>query len=117
CSREKAAAAGPGAGALRRPVAGPEPGRDAIRDARRGPEGRAVARLWEMYRRGLEISFYDLRHLHATYLLQLGVHPKVVAEDLGHSTTRLTLDTYSHVAPTLQQEAADKLDGLLRRNL
>ncbi|MGQ9533526.1 MAG: tyrosine-type recombinase/integrase [Desulfotomaculales bacterium] len=71
----------------------------------------------QAHRRGLEISFHDLRHLHATYLLQLGVHPKVVAEDLGHSTTRLTLDTYSRVAPTLQREAADRLDALLRGNM
>jgi len=69
----------------------------------------------QAYRRGLEISFHDLRHLCATYLLQLGVHPKVAAEMLGHSTVKLTLDTYSHVTPTMQQEAADKLDGLLHK--
>lgn len=65
----------------------------------------------------LDISFHDLRHLHATYLLELGVHPKVVAERLGHSTVKLTLDTYSHVAPTVQREAAEKLDQLFRRNM
>jgi len=65
------------------------------------------------YQRGLDISFHDLRHLHATYLLELGVHPKVVAERLGHSTVKLTLDTYSHVTPTVQEDAARKLDGLL----
>ena len=47
-------------------------------------------------------------------LLASGVHPKVVAERLGHSSVNLTLSTYSHVLPTLQQDAADTLDALLR---
>jgi hypothetical protein len=38
--------------------------------------------------------------------LARGVHPKVVSEMLGHATIALTLDTYSHVIPSLQQEAA-----------
>jgi len=59
--------------------------------------------------------FHDLRHTSATLLLGLGVHPKVVQERLGHSNISVTLDTYSHVAPTLQKEAAAKLDGLFRR--
>jgi integrase len=44
-----------------------------------------------------------------------GVHPKVVQERLGHSQVSVTLDTYGHVAPSLQREAADRLDGLLDR--
>jgi integrase len=60
-----------------------------------------------------EIRFHDLRHTAATLMLQQGVHPKVVQERLGHSTISLTLDTYSHVLPSLQQDAADKLDSLL----
>ncbi len=56
---------------------------------------------------------YDLRHSAASLLLTLGVSPKVVAEILGHSTTRLTLDTYSHTLPSLQAEAIQKLEGLL----
>ena len=47
-------------------------------------------------------------------LLATGVHPKVVQERLGHSQIGITLDTYSHVVPTLQLEAATKLDGLMR---
>jgi integrase len=62
---------------------------------------------------GLAISFHDLRHLHASLLLKAGTHPKVVAERLGHSTVRLTLDTYSHLMDGLQQEAARKIDVLL----
>ncbi|PAE35422.1 hypothetical protein CHI06_23520 [Bacillus sp. 7884-1] len=43
------------------------------------------------------IRFHDLRHTHATLLLQQGVHPKVVSERLGHSTIGITMDTYTHV--------------------
>jgi hypothetical protein len=45
-------------------------------------------------------------------MLTMGVHPKVVQELLGHSSISLTLDTYSHVLPSMQQEAMDKLNGL-----
>jgi integrase len=58
---------------------------------------------------------YDLRHSCATLLLASGVHPKVVAERLGHSTVNLTLNTYSHVLPTLQHDAANTLDSMLKR--
>lgn len=57
---------------------------------------------------------YDLRHCCATFLLAAGVHPKVVAERLGHSSVNLTLTTYSHVLPTLQQDAAETLGRLLK---
>jgi integrase len=60
------------------------------------------------------IRFHDLRHTSATLLLSAGVHPKIVQERLGHSQISVTLDTYSHVLPTLQLEAADKLDSILR---
>jgi len=46
-------------------------------------------------------------------MLKQGVHPKIVQERLGHSSIALTLDTYSHVAPGLQQAAANKFDDLL----
>ena len=58
------------------------------------------------------IRFHDLRHTCATVLLSQGVHPKVVQEQLGHSQISLTLDTYSHVLPTLQQEAANEMDKM-----
>ncbi len=57
---------------------------------------------------------YDLRHGFAS-LLAAGEHPKVVADLLGHSTTRLTLDTYSHVLPELMRQAADHLDAIPSR--
>ena len=60
-----------------------------------------------------DIRFHDLRHTAATLMLQQGVHPKVVQERLGHSDISMTLNTYSHVLPVMQDEAAEKLDELL----
>ena len=59
------------------------------------------------------VRFHDLRHTHASLLLAEGVHPKVVQERLGHSQVSVTLDVYSHVAPSLQVEAAAKVEALL----
>jgi len=59
-----------------------------------------------------DIRFHDLRHTAATLLLAKGVHPKIVQELLGHSNISVTLDTYSHVMPTLKREAMAKLDQL-----
>ncbi|MEI6805519.1 MAG: site-specific integrase [Myxococcaceae bacterium] len=56
------------------------------------------------------IRFHDFRHTAATLLLSQGVHPKVVQERLGHAQISITLDTYSHVLPSMQKEAAEKLD-------
>jgi integrase len=59
------------------------------------------------------IRVYDLRHTCATLLLQAEVHPKVVSERLGHASITLTLDTYTHVLPTMQRAATEKLDALI----
>ena len=56
---------------------------------------------------------HDLRHTHATLALQAGIHPKVVSERLGHATVSITLDTYSHAIPALQEEAAERIAGLV----
>jgi len=56
---------------------------------------------------------YDLRHTCATLLLAGGEHPKVVAERLGHSDTAMTMNVYSHVLPTMQEGAAEKLERML----
>ncbi len=53
-----------------------------------------------------KIRLHDLRHTHATLALQAGVHPKVVSERLGHANVSITLDTYSHAIPAMQEEAA-----------
>jgi integrase len=58
--------------------------------------------------RGLRL--HDLRHTHATLMLQQGVHPKIVQERLGHANIAVTLDTYSHVLPGLQEAAALRFD-------
>lgn len=58
------------------------------------------------------VRTHDLRHTAATYLLSQGVHPKVVQELLGHSSIALTMNTYSHVLPTLHKEVADHMDRL-----
>jgi len=60
-----------------------------------------------------DIRFHDLRHTAATLLLAQGIHPRVVMEILGHSQISLTMNTYSHVLPTLQHEAASKIDAIL----
>jgi integrase len=52
---------------------------------------------------------HDLRHTHATLLLDAGVAPEVVAERLGHSTMATTLRVYAHVLPGRQREALDRL--------
>ena len=62
-----------------------------------------------------QIRFHDLRHTHATHLLRAGVHPKVVSERLGHSRVAITLDTYSHVLPGLQEDAVQRIDELLSK--
>ncbi len=59
------------------------------------------------------IRLHDLRHTHASLMLKQGVHPKVVSERLGHATISITLDTYSHVLPGLQEAAALRFDEVL----
>lgn len=58
------------------------------------------------------VRFHDLRHAHATLMLSKGVHPKIVSERLGHASIGITLDTYSHVLPAMQQEAAAAIDEI-----
>ncbi len=60
------------------------------------------------------MRFHDLRHSAATILLSMGIHPKVVQELLGHSTINMTMDTYSHVIPSMQQDAMNKWDDLFK---
>jgi integrase len=61
-----------------------------------------------------QIRFHDLRHSAATFLLSMGVHPKVVQEILGHSQISMTMDTFSHVLPGMQQDAMEKMDDWFR---
>jgi integrase len=59
------------------------------------------------------IRLYDLRHTAATLALAAGVSPKVVSEQLGHASAAFTLDTYAHVLPHMQDEAATKVEAML----
>jgi len=59
------------------------------------------------------MPLHSLRHTHATFLLQAGVHPRVAMERLGHSSIRVTLDTYSHVIGGLQEAAAQRFDDFV----
>jgi integrase len=63
------------------------------------------------------IRLHDLRHGHASHMLLKGVHPKVVQERLGHASIQLTLDTYSHLLPSMQDDAAAIIDGVMRKAL
>ena len=59
-----------------------------------------------------KMRFHDLRHTMATILLESDVHPKKVQERLGHSTIAVTMDTYSHVLPSMHQDVARKLGDM-----
>ena len=60
---------------------------------------------------------HGLRHTHITNLLRANVHPKVASERAGHSSVGFTLDRYSHVIPSLQEDAALRIDAALRKIL
>jgi integrase len=82
-------------------------------------DGRNVTRAFKGILESQElpaIRIHDLRHSCATLLLMQGVSPRVVMETLGHSQVSLTLNTYSHVLPALQEDAASKMDAILSRS-
>lgn len=88
-----------------------------------GPDGRPwfpsnFERTWRTFKSKLpaelQIRFHDLRHTHASQLLAQGVHAKIVSERLGHASIGITLDTYSHMLPGLQEEAVAVYDMGLR---
>jgi len=75
-----------------------------------------ITRAWAMMatRAGVKvIRLHDARHTHASLLLKQGVHPKIVQERLGHASIQITLDTYSHVAPGMQADAANRFEKLI----
>lgn len=75
-----------------------------------------VSRAWKNLARRAAVKvirLHDARHTHASLLLKQGVHPKIVQERLGHASIQITLDTYSHVAPGMQEAAALRFDELL----
>lgn len=74
--------------------------------------GRAFERICERARIG-RWHLHELRHTCASLLLAQNIHPRVVMEVLGHSGITLTMNTYSHVLPALQQDAASRMEDLL----
>src|SRR5262245_57961741 len=64
-----------------------------------------------------KVRLHDLRHGHATHLLVANTHPEVVQERLGHANIQLTLDTYSHVLPSMQEDATTTIDAAMRAAL
>ncbi len=60
------------------------------------------------------VTLHKLRHSHASHLLAAKVHPKIVQERLGRSSIAITMDTYSHLLPNMQSEAAAAVDDVLR---
>ncbi|HEY6581550.1 MAG TPA: site-specific integrase [Rubrobacter sp.] len=65
------------------------------------------AGVWE------DLRLHDLRHTCATLLLSEGVNVKIVSELLGHASITITLNTYSHVLPDMQDSAADAMEAAL----
>lgn len=79
-----------------------------------------ISKLRKQWKRACEkapgvpvVRLYDARHTHATHLLMAGVNPKVVSERLGHATIKITLDTYSHVMPSMQESVAEQMEAAL----
>jgi integrase len=60
------------------------------------------------------VTLHGLRHSHASHMLASNVHPKIVQERLGHSSIAITMDTYSHLMPNMQGDAAAAVDDVLR---
>jgi len=76
-----------------------------------------ITHVWQKILKKSEIKrirLHDARHTHATVLPAQGVHPKIVQERLGHSSIQMTIDTYSHVLPGLQEAAALRFDEFLQ---
>ena len=72
-------------------------------------------RVYQAFKRALrrhalpDLPLHGLRHTWATLALEAGIHPRVVQERLGHSFVAITLGMYSHVGPTLHDEAAESV--------
>ena len=76
----------------------------------------AMSRKWKKFikRHNLpDIRLHDLRHSNATALIKAGVNAKVVQQRLGHADVSITLNTYTHVLPDMDIEAAAKLDDII----
>ena len=76
----------------------------------------SMTRKWSRFLKDNDlphIRLHDLRHSNATALIQAGVNPRVVQQRLGHSDVNITLNTYTHVLPEMDIDAAEKLDAIM----
>ncbi len=76
----------------------------------------SMSRKWRRFLERMnlpKIRLHDLRHSNATALIQAGVNPRVVQQRLGHSDVNITLNTYTHVLPEMDMDAAAKLDEIM----
>ncbi len=64
-----------------------------------------------------KIRVHDVRHSHASLLIELGFSPLLISERLGHENIETTLQTYSHLYPNKQSEVADKLQKLVQKDI
>ena len=78
----------------------------------------ALTRILDRVNNGIgsaKIRLHDLRHFHASILIQGGSSPVMISQRLGHSSPSMTLDTYGHLMPGWQREAAESFAGAMRR--
>ena len=59
-----------------------------------------------------KIRLHDLRHSHASLLIELGFQPLIVADRLGHENVKTTLETYAHLYPHKQSTVCERLEEL-----
>lgn len=64
-----------------------------------------------------KIRVHDIRHSHASLLVEMGFSPLLIAERLGHERVQTTMETYSHLYPNKQIEVANQLDELMAKNI
>lgn len=63
-----------------------------------------------------QIRVHDLRHSHASLLIEMGFSPLLISERLGHENIETTLQTYSHLYPNKHSEVADRLQEIVQKN-
>ncbi|WP_410506323.1 tyrosine-type recombinase/integrase [Haloimpatiens sp. FM7315] len=63
---------------------------------------------------GIDFKFHNLRHTHATFLLEKGVNPKYIQQRLGHSKLEFTLRLYTHVTENMDIQVSHALDSILK---
>ncbi len=96
---------------------------DPAAPSQQGRTKAAYSKAWEAYRESVSEALkktgldrmrgYDLRHSAASLLLVAGTHPRLVQEMLGHANIGITLDTYTHVIPGMQDQAARSMEQVL----